>query len=181
MTSRVSNIPLVRREVMPFHVSADFITAGQNGATFSDQSAVLTSWHHTPQPTKKKTDMIRLRQHTNCQPGGSPLGETDLDALEASEKTCTHLERQRLGDAHIVWGWAPVRKVVRIANPLEEVQFIRFQRGFRWLQVPMAPCHDDYCPSRSRHACQLTNKLIKESGSRYTSSRKTRKFTRKGM
>ena len=111
--------------------------------------------------------------------GEHDLKETDLDALEASEKTCTHLERQRLGDAHIVWGWAPVRKVVRIANPLEEVQFIRFQRGFRWLQVPMAPCHDDYCPSRSRHACQLTNKLIKESGSRYTSSRKTRKFTRK--
>lgn len=38
-------IPLLSREVKPFHVNADFITAGQNGATFSDQSAVLISWH----------------------------------------------------------------------------------------------------------------------------------------
>ena len=45
----LSCIPLVSREVRPFHVSADFITAGQNGATFSDQSAVLISWHHMQQ------------------------------------------------------------------------------------------------------------------------------------
>jgi hypothetical protein len=47
--AELSCIPLVSREVRPFHVSADFITAGQNGATFSDQSAALISWHHMQQ------------------------------------------------------------------------------------------------------------------------------------
>lgn len=36
-------VPLRKSEVKPFHESADRITAGQNGATFWDQSAALMS------------------------------------------------------------------------------------------------------------------------------------------
>jgi hypothetical protein len=31
----------------------------------------------------------------------------------------------------------------------------------------MTPCHDDDCPSRSRDACKLANKLIRESRSQF--------------
>jgi hypothetical protein len=37
------SVPAFSRDVRPFHVNADRMTAGQNGATFSDQSAVLIS------------------------------------------------------------------------------------------------------------------------------------------
>lgn len=42
----------------------------------------------------------------------------------------------------------------------------------------MAPCHDDYGPSRSHHACQLTNELIQDTGK---NSRKTLKFTSRSI
>ena len=41
------NIPLRSRDTRPFHVNAVRITAGQKGATFSDQSAHLISYKHT--------------------------------------------------------------------------------------------------------------------------------------
>jgi len=39
----IRNIPARISEVTPFQVNAERITAGQNGATFSDQSAAFIS------------------------------------------------------------------------------------------------------------------------------------------
>jgi hypothetical protein len=79
------------------------------------------------------------------------------------EKIYVYLKGQRIGNVHIVWRRTPVGQVVCIADPLQEIQFIGFQRGFRLLKVPMAPCHNDNCPSWSSDSCKLTNKLVQES------------------
>lgn len=39
------SLPLRNKDVRPFHVNAERITAGQNGATYRDQSADLMSCH----------------------------------------------------------------------------------------------------------------------------------------
>jgi len=41
------SLPLRKSEVKPFHVNAERITAGQNGATKGDQSADLISYIRT--------------------------------------------------------------------------------------------------------------------------------------
>jgi hypothetical protein len=79
------------------------------------------------------------------------------------EKIYVYLKGQRIGNVHIVWRRTPVGQVVCIADPLQEIQFIGIQRGFRLLKVPMAPCHNDNCPSWSSDPCKLTNKLVQES------------------
>lgn len=43
-SANLDYLPLANREVIPFHDNADFITAGQNGATFWDQSSALISY-----------------------------------------------------------------------------------------------------------------------------------------
>lgn len=54
-------IPLPSSDVKPFHVSTERMTAGQNGATLSDQSAVLMSCQR-----QRPKASVTPNEHCSC-------------------------------------------------------------------------------------------------------------------
>jgi len=69
-------LPLCSNDMNPFHVNAELITAGQNGATFSDQSAALISCHYQTQTMSSHIYRLGLADKLILIPNGTMHMET---------------------------------------------------------------------------------------------------------
>jgi len=109
-----SSLPLVKSEVKPFHVKAERITAGQNGATNRDQSSDLMSYINI---NHVKT-AIQFTWPVSAQ---WPYAYIIILRKHLLAMCIGYLKWKWFKQFDIIRSWAPGWKIIRITNLLQQI------------------------------------------------------------